>query len=122
MRRALFCGALPALAVGFAAHAQTPESQPVNPPPSATSPPATDTSAATSMYKPGMTVKDSAGDTIGKITRVGRTADGTAAVAVDMDGKTVNLAASTLSLNARGDEAVSTMTKAEIKAAAPPAG
>ncbi|MDP3747469.1 MAG: hypothetical protein Q8Q88_10530 [Phenylobacterium sp.] len=66
-----------------------------------------------------MVVKDSAGVTVGTITRVGKTADGAAAVAVnvDVDGKTVNLASSTLNLSPTGDAAVSSMTKAQIKAA-----
>lgn len=63
----------------------------------------------------------SAGETIGKITQVGKTADGTPAVAIDMDGKTVSLAASSLTLSAKGDEAVTSMTKAQIEAAASPA-
>jgi len=120
MKSALICGCSSALAlaVAFPALAQTPASQPVNPTPS-TAPPAADASAKTTLFKSGMVVKDSAGATVGKVTKVGKAADGALTVAVDVDGKTVDLPAATLSLSPAGDEAVSTQTKAEIKAAAP---
>ena len=114
--RAFSYGAALALAVGFAALAQTSAAQQVTPPPSAGAPPASDATATATAFKAGMVVKDSAGATVGKIARVGKTAEGTAAVEVNVDGKTVNLAASTLTLSPSGTEAVSSMTKAEIKA------
>jgi hypothetical protein len=121
MLRALICGSALAFSVGLAAHAQDPASQQVNPP-SATAPPATDANATATKFKAGMTVKDSSGATIGKIIKVGKTTtDGTAAVAVNIDGKTVNLATSTLTLSPTGDTVVSSMTKAQIKSATPPA-
>ena len=120
MLRALLCGSALALSVGLAAHAQDPASQQVNPP-SATAPPATDANATAAKFKAGMTVKDSAGTTIGKIIKVGKTTDGTTAVAVNIDGKMVNLATSTLTLSPTGGTVVSSMTKAQIKAATPPA-
>jgi hypothetical protein len=110
--RALLYGSALALSLGFTALAQQPQS----PPPSASTPPASDANATASAFKPGMTVKDSAGATVGRIMRIGKTADGTPAVAVNVDGKTVNVAASTLSPGAGGNEVVSSMTKAEIKA------
>jgi hypothetical protein len=64
-----------------------------------------------------MTVKDSAGATVGKITKVGQTSDGTPAALIDVDGKTVAVLASSLSV--AGDQATSAQTKAQIKAAAP---
>jgi hypothetical protein len=115
-RPLLLVGAALALSVGFAAQAQPPATQPANPP-SATSPPPADASATASMFKAGMVVKDNAGATVGTITQVGRTSDGTAAVAVNVDGKAVALPASALSLSPAGDAAVSSMTKAQIKAA-----
>jgi hypothetical protein len=114
--RALLYGSALALSVGFAALAQPPASQ-SNAPPSASTPPASDASATASAFKAGMTVKDSAGATIGRIVRVGKASDGTATVAVNVDGKTINVAASTLSPGSAGNEVVSSKTKAELKAA-----
>ena len=110
--RALFYGSALALSVGVAALAQDPAS-----PPSARPPPASDANATASMFKMGMVIKDSAGATVGRIARVGKTSDGTAAVGVNIDGKMVDLATSTLSLSPSGTQAVSSMTKAEMKAA-----
>lgn len=110
MMRALLFGSALALSVGFAVQAQEPASQPANPP-------ASDAGASMSKLKAGMVVKDSAGATIGKIADVGSASDASATVAVDVDGKKVKVPASTLSLNAKGDAAVSSQTKAEIKAA-----
>jgi len=116
--RALFYGSVLALSVGFAALAQDAASQPVNPP-SASAPPASDASAtaSTSTFKTGMVVKDSAGFTVGTIARVRKAADGTASVSIAVDGKMVNLPGASLSLSPSGKQAVSSMTKAEIKAA-----
>jgi hypothetical protein len=118
MKRVLPCVVTLALAVAFPAVAQERAAQPANPTRSA-APPATDANATTTMFKAGMVVKDSAGATVGKITHVGKTGDGAATVAVNVDGKTVSVPVSSLSLNPAGDAAVSTMTKTEIKAAAP---
>jgi len=116
LRTLLPLGAAVVLSASFAAHAQIPVSQPVNPP-SATAPPAADATATASAFKAGMVVKDSTGVTIGTITRVSQAVDGTAQVAVNVDGKTLTIAASTLSVSPAGDAAVSSMTKAQIKAA-----
>lgn len=126
--RTLLLGAGVATALGFAAQAQTtpaPESVAAPPPPAA-SPPADVAAAAsagvdaTAAVKPGMIVKDNAGATVGKIVQVGKTADGTAAAVISVDGKSSTVAATTLT--PAGDGLVSSMTKAQIKAAAKPAG
>ena len=70
-----------------------------------------------SGLKEGMTVKDSAGVTVGRITKVGQSG-GSAAALVDVDGKTVVVMGSTLSVS--GDTATSTQTKDEIKASPQP--
>jgi hypothetical protein len=60
-----------------------------------------------------MTVKDSAGATVGKIAQVGQTSDGTSAVSIaTSDGRTVAVPASALTVS--GKQAVSSLTKAEI--------
>ena len=113
--RALFYGTVLALSFGCAALAQNP---------TANTPPASDAyaTAPTSMVKTGMVVKDSAGATIGNITSIRKAADGTATVAIAVDGKMVHLPGSALSLSPSGKQAVSSMTKAEIKAAPRPPG
>src|SRR5262245_8445927 len=103
MIRALFCGSALALTVGFAAQAQEPASKPAYPPDAS--------AAAPAKLKTGMTVKDSAGATVGKIASVGDASDASAKVALDVDGKTVDVPASTLSV--KGGSAVSSQTKAE---------
>jgi hypothetical protein len=65
----------------------------------------------------GMTIKDSSGAAVGKITRVGQSGGAPAAL-VDVDGKTVVVLGSTLS--ASGDSATSTQTKEEIEASPQP--
>jgi hypothetical protein len=83
--------------------------------PSAGGAPSTSSSPATEL-KTGMTVKDSAGATVGKIAQVGQTADGTPAVTIAISGgKKVAVPASALTVN--GHQAVSSMTKAEIEGA-----
>jgi hypothetical protein len=113
---AAFLSAAMSLAAVLSAQAQdTPD--PAQGAPAA--PPATSGDAqASSGLKAGMVVKDSAGATVGKITQVGQTSDGTAAAALDVDGKRVVVPASTLTVAEAGDQAVSSLTKAQIKAAA----
>jgi len=117
MVRTLLCASALALSFGFAAQAQDPPSKDKTPPAAATS--GKDVTATTSALKPGMVVKDSAGVTLGKITRIDKAADGTEAVAVSSDSGKINLAAATLTVSPSGKEAVSSQTKAEIQAAAP---
>jgi hypothetical protein len=125
LRTLLGAGAL-SLALGLTAQAQTPAGQPVNPktpaPPAtaATAPSAAaDTSASASAFRSGMTVKDAQGTTIGTISRVIKTPDGATTYAVSVDGRTINLPGSALSLGAAG-EAISSMSKAQITASTAP--
>ena len=75
-----------------------------------------DTSTSSGLLV-GMTVKDSSGATVGKITRVGQSGGAPAAL-VDVDGKTVILLGSTLRVS--GNSATSTQTKDEIAASPQP--
>jgi hypothetical protein len=89
-------------------------------PPSAATPPATDTTAmAGSPYKTGGTIKDAQGQVIGTIAKVVKTPDGATTVSVNVDGQNVNLPASNLTPGADGG-AVSSMSKAQIKASTKP--
>ena len=116
MFRNLLLGASVATALGFAAQAQTmPAPDQGATPPTADQAAAPASADAASSAKPGMLVKDSAGAAIGKIVQVGQTADGQSAVVVNVDGKPFTLAASVLTPSGGG--MVSSMTKAQIKAA-----
>ena len=140
MKRAFLYGAALALTLGFAAQAQdapqtapdatpaAPASEPAAPPTAATPPANPDPTAkgpadassdvsATVAFKAGQAVTDASGGAVGKIARVGKTADGTDAVEVDIDGKKVSLPASALSMSPTGNGVVSSMTKADILAA-----
>jgi hypothetical protein len=121
MRHGFLPATIAALVAGQAVWAQPPSSpsEPVSPTPSedeqAGDKP--DTRASTADFLPGMQVKDPSGLTIGTITRVGQTAEGATAVEVTLDGRTVNLSPSILTLDGSGRTASSSMTKAEILAA-----
>jgi hypothetical protein len=117
MVRVLLCGAALSL-VALAAEAQPPASTAVNPP-AAAAPPAADTTATVSPYRIGMTIKDAQGMTIGTIARVIKTPDGATTIAATVDGRTVNLPASALTVGADGS-AVSSMSKAQIAASTKP--
>jgi len=113
MQRAVTFGAAFALAFGgLAAQAAAQQPDPAANPPSAGAP-AKDTADEAGKLKAGMVVKDQAGATIGRITDVSATGAG---VDVNVEGKTVTLSASDLSVNASGTEAVTTKTKAELQA------
>lgn len=143
--RILLAGAALSLAAGLA-QAQPPTTAPpgdtaVNPPvsatppnppappsttappattPSATTPPASDTTATTaSAYKAGATIKDAQGQVIGTIAKVTKTPDGATTVSAKVDGRTVNLPASALTVGADGS-VVSSMSKAQITASTKP--
>jgi hypothetical protein len=73
--------------------------------------------SAPSALKEGMTIKDSAGVVVGKIAKVGQSGGAPAAL-VDVDGKTVVVMGSTLSVS--GDSATSTQTKEQIAASPQP--
>jgi len=64
-----------------------------------------------------MLVRDPSGIIVGRITRVGQTAEGETAVEVDLDGRRVNLSPNVLSVDASGTGARSSMAKAEIQGA-----
>ena len=116
MVRTLFWASILALSFGVAAQAQ--ETKKDQPPPAAAAS-GKDVSATAETLKTGMVVKDSAGVTLGRISKIGKTADGTEAVALNVDGQTLNLAIASLSLSPSGDQAVSNMSKDQILAAAP---
>ena len=138
MMRILLTGAALSLAAGLA-QAQPPATPPgsteVNPPvsatspnppapsttaPSATTPPASDTTAkAGAAYKAGATIKDAQGQVIGTIAKVTKTPDGATTISAKVDGRTVNLPASALTVGADGT-VVSSMSKAEITASTKP--
>jgi hypothetical protein len=146
MMRILLAGAALSLAAGLA-QAQTPPAAPpgdtqVNPPasatppnppappsttapsttttPSAATPPASDTTATTaSAYKAGATIKDAQGQVIGTIAKVTKTPDGATTISAKVDGRTVNLPATALTVGADGT-VVSSMTKAQITASTKP--
>jgi|RhiMetdeSRZDD1v2_1073273.scaffolds.fasta_scaffold2760476_1 hypothetical protein len=118
MVRAFLCGSALALTFSFAAQAQDPASQKDKTPPAAEAA-GKDVTATSPTLKAGMVVKDSAGVTLGKISKLGKAPDGTEAAAVNVGGQTINLALSTLTVSPSGKEAVSSQTKAEIQAAAP---
>ena len=84
-------------------------------------PPAADSQipsdSAGAGLKAGMTIKDSSGAAVGKITKVGKSG-GAAAALVEVDGKTVVVMGSTLTVS--GDSATSSQTKAEIAASPQP--
>lgn len=88
--------------------------------PSATTPPASDTTATTtSAYKTGATIKDAQGQVIGTIAKVVKTPDGATTISAKIDGRTVNLPASALTVGADGT-VVSSMSKAQITASTKP--
>lgn len=128
--RMLLAGAALSLAAGLA-QAQPPTTAPpgdtsVNPlnpaapPATATTPPATDTTALTgSAYKTGATIRDAQGQVIGTIAKVTKTPDGATTVSAKVDGRTVNLPASALTVGADGT-VVSSMSKAQITASTKP--
>jgi hypothetical protein len=122
MVRVLLCGAALSL-VALAVQAQPPASTAVNPPaanpPAAATPPAADTTATVSPYRTGMTIKDAQGMTIGTIARVIKTPDGATTISATVDGRTVNLPASAVTIGADGT-AVSSMSKAQITASTKP--
>lgn len=117
----LASGATVALLAAGGAYAATPGGMgggmgaPSGGPATSALPPRSDAPAASaaSELKEGMTVKDSAGVTVGKISKVGRSGGAPAAL-VEVDGKTVVVMGSTLKVS--GDTATSTQTKEQIKA------
>ncbi len=119
MMRTVLCGAVFALSLGGLAAAQS-QAGPrgADPGAGAAPSPAAPAADAAQGLKPGMTVKDSTGATIGTINRIGHTSDGTPAAELNVDGKAVPMVLAALSLAPEGDHAVIALTKAQIQAAA----
>jgi len=68
--------------------------------------------------KPGMVVKDRRGATVGLITKVEQSKDGKPAVQLDVNGTTIIVLASRFRLSRRGDEAVISLTRSQIRTSA----
>lgn len=124
MKTALLIGTILALAAGTAAYGQD-RMAPTDrggkdAPPTTADEAGEDASATVAALQPGMVVKDVKGETVGTIQRVTQSADGRAAVILDVDGQPVNLAPTELLPASDGAGATSAMTKAQIKAAAAP--
>jgi hypothetical protein len=128
MSRTFVCATALALSLGGLAHAQgagsyaaPPAAAPATPDASSApaSPDTSATPAASSAadFKPGMPVKDGAGQTVGTIKRVGQTSTGTPAAELTVDGKPIVLALADLTLAPTGKEAISKRSKSELKAA-----
>ena len=117
MRHAFLLTALLALSAGPAAQGQPTPAPPISltSPEEAQTGDQADVSATVADFRPGMLVRDPSGLTVGRITRVGQTAEGATAVEVDLGGRRVNLSPSILSVDASGNGARSSMTKAEIQ-------
>jgi hypothetical protein len=132
MSRALICATALALSLGGLAQAQSAGSyaspsagsaSPTSPDTTATpdtspSSSAASAAAAAQDFKPGMPVKDSSGQAIGTIKRVGQTPSGTPAAEVTVDGKPIVLALADLALAPTKDQAIINKSKAEIEAQA----
>ena len=130
MSRIFICATALALSLGGFAQAQRGGAYTSPPPgyPNAASPvpsstPDTPSSSAASPdpsqdFKPGMTVKDPSGEEIGKINRVGHTPSGVPAAEVNVDGKPVVMALAALTLTPARDQAISSVTKAQVQAQA----
>ncbi len=123
MTRTLLCTAAFALSIAGAAAAQN--AAPNDAAPAAATPPtsvpaasAADAADPAKGLKAGMPVTDTTGQAVGTISRIGRTADGTAAAELSVDGKILPLSLANLSLAPSGDHAVVSATKAQVQAAA----
>jgi hypothetical protein len=122
MTKTLLCTAAFALSfVGVAAAQNAPaDGPPSAAPPTASAPSAAgaDTADPTRGLKVGMPVTDSSGAAVGAISRIGRTADGTPAAELAVEGKTLPIALAALTLAPSGDHAVVAASKAQVEAAA----
>jgi hypothetical protein len=123
MTKTLLCTA--ALALSFAGAAAAQNAPPADAAPAAATPPTSTPSAAaadaadpTRGLKEGMSVTDSSGAPVGTISRIGKTADGTPAAELNVEGKTLPIALAALTLAPSGDHAVVAATKAQVEAAA----
>jgi hypothetical protein len=125
MTKTLLCTAAFALSMSFAgvAAAQN-DASPASaaPPTSVPAASAGDAADPTKGLKEGMSVTDSAGAAVGTIARIGKTADGTPAAELSVDGKTLPISLAALSLAPSGDHAVVAASKAQVEAAAGKSG
>ena len=119
MRHGHIIGVVLVLSIGASAQTRPPPSEPVSATPAegAQTGDQSDVSTVADDFPPGMLVKDPSGLTVGPITRIAQTPGGATAVEVSLDGRRVSLSPRILSLNASGDGALSSMSKAEIQAA-----
>jgi len=132
MTKTLLCTAAFALSFAGAAVAQDAaprDAAPRDAAPAAATPPtsvpsasAADPADATKGLKEGMSVTDNAGAAVGTIARIGKTADGTPAAELSVDGKTLPISLAALSLAPSGDHAVVAASKAQVQAAAGKSG
>jgi len=123
MTKTLLCTA--AFALTFAGVAAAQNAAPKDAAPAAATPPtsvpaasAADAADPTKGLKAGMPVTDSSGAAVGTIGRMGKTADGTAAAELSVNGKTLPISMAMLSLAPSGDHAVISASKAQVDAAA----
>jgi hypothetical protein len=123
MTKLLLCTA--AVALSFAGAAVAQNAAPKDAAPAAAAPPtsvpaasAADPADPTKGLKAGMSVTDNAGAAVGTIGRIGKTADGTAAAELNVNGKTLPISMAMLSLAPAGDHAVVSASKAQVEAAA----
>src|SRR5947209_3962769 len=107
MTKTLLCTAAFALSFAGAAMAQN-DAAPAaaTPPTSVPSASVADAADPTKGIKEGMSVTDTAGQAVGTISRIGRTADGQAAAELNVSGKTLPISLANLSLAPGGDHAV----------------
>jgi len=122
MTKTLLCTA--ALVFSFAGAAAAQNAAPNDAAPAAATPPtsvpaasAADPADPTKGLKAGMSVTDNSGAAVGTIGRLGKTADGTAAAELNVNGKTLPISLAMLSLAPGGDHAVIAATKAQVDAA-----
>jgi hypothetical protein len=123
MTKTLLCTA--AFVLSFAGAAAAQNAAPNDAAPAAATPPtsvpaasAADPADPTKGLKSGMPVTDASGAAVGTIGRLGKTADGTAAAELSVNGKTLPISLAMLSLAPSGDHAVVAATKAQVEAAA----
>ena len=112
--RNLLLGSLSIAVLAWSGHALAYDAQPVNPP-AATGAPA-DTTAMAGDLKVGLSVKDSAGVTVGRLTELKRDAAGKRMATISMGADTVTVEAD--KLTAKEGAATVSLTQAELKSMA----
>lgn len=114
--REFVLGSAMALAAGSLALAQT--LTPPSPPPTPSATPQGSVNPPRPIgLKTGMAVTDKDGARVGTVTQIGHTAEGAPAVLLNVDGKTIGVPQSILTVSPAGDHAVSSVSKAQIIAA-----